>query len=379
MRRRKEYGSLDRLFPGLTVSIAAGCLLSAACAGPPPAEPDVVRPVRYVSVEATGQWRTRTLSGVARARAESSLSFQVAGTIASVTVAVGDRVQAGAPIARLDAEDYGLQVREAEAALRQAEAMARNAAANLRRGRALYEKGNASATDLDAALATADSAAARVDALGRQLDLARLRVRRTQLIAPEDGSIADVLVAANEHVTAGQPVVVLTSGATPEVEFAVPEGLIRQIRRGTPVSVTFGAIPGVRFDGAVTEAGVAAMTTSTMFPVAASLDAGPAVWPGMAARVTLELDDGGDAVERFVLPSQAVGEDRHGPFVFVAEPAGVGRAVVRRRAVTIGDFVSGGLEIVEGLSAGARVVSGGVSRIADGDIVSLDAAWTAAD
>ena len=96
----------------------------------------------------------------------------------------------------------------------------------------------------------------------------------------------------------------------------------------------------------------------------------------MAARVTLELD-GGDTAERFVLPSQAVGEDQDGRFVFVAEPEGVGLAVVRRRAVTVGDFVTGGIEIVEGLSAGASVVSGGVSRITDGDVVSLDVAWTA--
>ncbi len=369
---------MERPFRRLAISLTAGWLFAPACAEPPPAESDLVRPVRHVSVEAMGR-RTRTFSGVARARDESSLSFQVSGTIARVTVAVGDRVKAGAPIARLDPEHYDLQAEEAEAALRRAEAAARNEAANLRRTRALYETENASATELDAALAASDSAAAQVDALGRRLELARLRSRRTQLAAPVDGEIADVLVAANEHVAAGQAVAVLTSGAAPDVEFAVPEGLIRQVRRATPVSVVFGAIPGVRFDGAVTEVGVAARPASTLFSVTASLDAGPPVRPGMAARVMLALDDG-DATDRFVLPSQAVGEDRDGPFVFVAEPAKGGRAVVRRRAVTVGDFVSGGLlEIVEGLSPGARVVSRGVSRIADGDLVGLDAAWVAAN
>ena len=224
---------MDHLFRRLTIPIVAGCLLAPACAEPPPAEP-VVRPVRYVSVEMTAHRRTRTFSGVARARTESSLSFRVPGMIARMSVAVGDRVEAGAPIARLDPEDYRLQVREAEAALREAEATARNAVADLRRARALYENESASVTDLDAALAAADSAAAQVDAADSRLELAQLQARRTQLVAPVDGAIADVLVAANEHVAAGQPVVVLTSGATPEVEFAVPEGLIRQIRRATP-------------------------------------------------------------------------------------------------------------------------------------------------
>ena len=364
---------MDRLIRHLIA--LAGFLLVSACAQPPAVEP-VIRPVRLVTAQAAGHWRTRTFSGVARAGAESSLSFRVAGTIARVTVVVGDRVAAGAPIARLDPEDFSLQVRESEAALRQAQAAAHNAAANLRRAWVLYESGSVSATDLDAALAAADSAAAQVDAVGSRLERAQLQVRRTRLVAPLDGMIADVLVAANEHVAVGQPVVVLTSGATPQVAFDVPEGLIQRIRRSIPISATFDAIPGVRFAGAVTEVGIAATETTTLFPVAASLDAGPAVRPGMAARITLELDRS-NAAERLVLPPQAVGEDRDGRFVFVAEPTGVGLAVVHRRAVTVGNFVSGGIEILEGLSAGTRVVLAGVSRITDGDLVSLDTGWSA--
>lgn len=371
---------MEHLSRCLTIPIVTGWLLAPACASQPPAEP-LVRPVRYVAVEATADRRTQTFAGVAQARAESSLSFRVAGTIAHVSVVIGDHVRVGAPIARLDPEAYELRVMEAEAALRQANALARNAAANLRRTRALYENDNASATDMGAAVAAADSTAAQVDAAGQRLELAQLQARRTQLVAPMDGAIADVLVATNEHVTAGQPVVVLTSGSSPEVEFAVPEGLIRQIHRTSPVSVLFGALPGTRFTGTVTEVGVAALDAGTMFPVIASVDAGAPVRPGMAAQVAVQFGDG-EAAGRFVVPPQAVGEDLDGRFVFVAEPAGdelAGLAVARRRAVTIGRFASGGLEILEGLSAGAHVVSAGVSRIADGDLVRLDAAWAASD
>jgi len=377
---------VKHLFSRLAVPVLGGWLLAPACAAPPPVEP-VVRPVRYVAVEATADRRTQTFAGVAQARDQSSLGFRVAGTIAGVNVVIGDAVPAGAPIARLDPEDYELRVREAEAAVRQADALANNAASNLRRTRALYENGNASALDVGAAVAAADSTAAQVDAASQRLELAQLQARRTRLVAPTDGVIADVLVAASEHVTAGRPVVVLTSGSHSEVEFAVPEGLIPQIRRSTPVSVLFGALPGARFAGNVTEVGVAALATGTMFPVIASVDTGTSVRPGMAAEVALQFGTG-DAAGRIVVPPQAVGEDRDGRFVFVAEPVAEGAtepahepaggelAVARRRAVTVGRFAGGGLEIVEGLSAGTRVVSAGVSRIADGDLVRLDAAWT---
>ena len=366
---------MHRLNRYLKSTLVMSCLLASACGAPPPAPEPMVRPVRYVAVEPPPLERTRTFAGVARARAESSLAFRVAGTIADVHVDVGDRVRAGAPIARLDSFDLELLVKEAEAALRQAAARADNAVADLRRARALYVNDNISQTDLDAAVAAADSAAAQVEAAEKRLELARRQVRYTRLVAPLDGAIAAVHAAANEHATPGQPVVVLASGGLPEVEFDVPEGLIRQVREETPVSVRVAAIPGVRFEGTVTEVGVATQGTGTLFPVAVRLNGdASAVRPGMAAEVAMRFG-GGEVAGRFVLPSQAVGEDQDGRFVFVAEPTADGLAVARRRAVTVGAFAPRGLEIVAGLAPGTRVVSAGVSRIADGDIVRLNAAW----
>ena len=238
--------------------LVAACLLASACGEPPAVtEEDTVRPVRYVFAWTAGADRTRTFGGVARAGSESSLSFRVGGMIAHVDARVGDRVRAGDPIARIDAVDYELQVKEAEAALRQADALAGNAGADLRRAWALYENDNFSRTALDGAIAASDSAAAQVEAAAKRLELAQRQVRYATLRAPAAGVIADVAVSANENVAGGQPVVVLTSDALPEVEFYVPEGLISEVRENMPVSATFNAIPNQRFTGSVTEVGVA--------------------------------------------------------------------------------------------------------------------------
>ena len=364
---------MDRSGGRWLLSLAAGCLLAPACATEPPpvAEQQNVRPVRYVLARAADARRTRTFAGVARAGSESSLSFRVGGMIAGVDVGVGNRVRAGTPLARIDAVDYELQVMEAEAALRQARALSENAAADLRRAWALYENDNLSRTDLDAAVAAADSAAAQVEAVAKRLERAQRQVRYATLAAPAAGVIAAVLVAANENVAPGQPVVVLTSDAVPEVEFAVPEGLIGEIREGTSVSVIFNAFPGKRFSGFVNEVGVAATATGTMYTVAVRLDgAASAVRPGMAAEVAIDFSGGGEP-GRVVVPAAAVSEDGSGRFVFVVEPSGGGLAVVRRRPVTIGTITPDGFEIVEGLSKETRVLTAGVSRVRDGDAVRL--------
>ena len=196
-------------------------------------------------------------------------------------------------------------------------------------------------------------------------------MRYATLRAPAAGVIADVAVSANENVAGGQPVVVLTSDALPEVEFYVPEGLISEVRENMPVSATFNAIPNRRFTGSVTEVGVAAMATGTMYTVAVQLDgAASAVRPGMAAEVAIDFA-GAAEPGRVVVPAAAVSEDLQGRFVFVVEPSGEGLAVVRRRPVTVGTMTADGLEIVEGLAQEDRVMSAGVSRVNDGEVVRL--------
>ena len=88
----------------------------------------------------------------------------------------------------------------------------------------------------------------------------------------------------------------------------------------------------------------------------------------MAAVVTFALPDDGRG-SRFVVPSEAVAEDREGRYVFVVETVGDDQAVARRRPVTVGDFVENGLEILDGLQDGDHVVTAGISRLSDGDLV----------
>lgn len=375
-------GDLQRATaPAVALTLGlGGALLVAACAEPaPPPEPPL-RLVRTRTVETSGKARVRTFSGVARADVESRLSFRVAGTVEEVRVEVGDRVDRGGLLARLDPIDYELQEEQAEAALAQARAAERRAVADYDRVRGLYENKNASKSDLDAARAASDSAAAQREAAEKQLELARQRLVYTRLVSPAAGAIASVDVEINENVQAGQPVVLLSAGGRTEVEVAVPEALISGIEQGDPVTVTFDALPGRNFAATVTEVGVAAVGTATTFPVTVRLDAddtreGGAVRSGMIAEVAFRF---AGPAGRLLVPPVAVGEDRQGRFVFVVETSAetgsggeTGRGVVRRRAVEVGELTADGLEITAGLSPGERIATAGVRRLEDGLEVRL--------
>ncbi len=346
-------------------------LMLAACETETPPPQKVLRPVRYEMVSLSRQNRVRTFAGTARAGEETRLSFKVGGTVRRLLVKVGDTVTRGQTIAEIDPKDQRLQQQEADAALARARAEARSAAATYSRTRALYENNNASREELDSARARHESARAQVRSVSKQLELARLQVTYATLQAASDGAIADVAVEVNENVSAGQLVALLTSGGDPEVEIAIPEVFITQIARGDEVSVTFDAMPGQTFAAVVSEVGVSSTGAATTYPVRVQLAQGDGnIRSGMAANVSFTFG-AQEARERIVAPLHAVGEDRDGRFVFVVEPGGEGRGVVHRRPVKVGALDAEGLEILEGLSPGERLVTAGVKRLADGREVKL--------
>ena len=347
-----------------------GTILLPACETEEPVREPIIRPVRTQQVSTTGGTRVRTFSGTAQAGLESRLSFRVPGKVRLLNVNVGDHVKAGDLIAELDPMDYRLQVEETEASLERARADLRNAEAKYARVRALYENRNASRDDLDAARAGAESARAQVHSIQKRLELVGSQLRYTRLKAATDGAIAEVGVEVNENVQAGQTVVLLTSGARPEVKVGVPGILISQVQEGGDVEVTFDSIPGTVFRAAVTEVGVVT-GMSTTYPVTVRLEeSDPDVRPGMAAEVAFRFGSPDDR-ERFLVPPIAVGEDQNGRYVYVVEQGSEGFGVTLRRTVTVGELRQEGIEILEGVSDGDLVVIAGISKIVDGLQVKL--------
>lgn len=336
---------------------------------PPPPE---LRPVRVMEVSDVRAERTRSFAGTAKAGTESKLSFKVAGNLRQLTVKVGDTVEKGQLLARVDATDYELQVQEASAAMAQANAQRRNAEATFKRMRDLYANQTASRQDLDNAKAQRDSSRAAAYSVANRLKLARSQVAHTRLEAPVEGTISSISAAVNENVGAGQPVVVLSSGDALEVTVAVPEVLIARIKAGDKVRVKFDAIKDRYFDATVTEVGVSGSRSGATFPVIARLtEADDAIRAGMAAEVTFDFA-AAEADESSVrVPAFSVGEDDAGRFVYVLEPGGDGSGTVKRQAVEIGDLTVDGLAVTSGLEPGALLVTAGVTRITDGMTVRV--------
>ena len=354
------------VWPAMAVAFLSGCDRAA-----PPEEPRL-RPVRFVTVSDESGARDRSFSGTSKSTRESRLSFKVSGTVTEVPAQIGQRLDAGDLIARLDAATFSLQVQQAQASLVEAQANERNAGATYERTKGLYANNNASRNDLDAARAQAESAAAQVGSVAKALEIARLNESYTQLRADKDCSIASMDIEVNENVSAGQQVAAVSCGDEFEVEIDVPESLIGSIDEFTPVQITFGAIPGTRFSGEVAEVAVASVGNSATFPVVVKIpESHPSLRSGLAANVIFQFDTLA-ATGSVVLPVAAVIRDPAGTFVYVALPTEVpGQALINRKPVTLGELTQSGIEVLGGVAAGDRVVTAGLSVIRDGQRVLI--------
>lgn len=344
-------------------------LTSVSCRKNKPLERAKVRPVRVKKVLSTGSDRVRKLSGTSKAGASSVLSFKVGGTVEEVAVRVGDRVDKGQLIAKLDPRDYELQLQEARAALAQARAQQRNAKSSYDRVRALWENQNAARGDLDTARAAYETASASVSSVSKRLQLVRRQLDYCVLKTTVAGAIATVTAENGENVSPGQPIALLTSGSKPEVAIEVPEALISRIARGNQVAVTFDSMPKKSFTGVVSEVGIAPATGATTFPVTIRIEGeAKAIRPGLAAEVEFRFVATG-AKNRFLVPAFSVQSDAKGPFVFIAKPGDPG--TVERRIVEVGELTEDGLEVTKGLNDGELLVTAGVTKLKDGQTVKV--------
>ena len=340
---------------------AAGALLAtlmlASCGGEDK-DPEAPRTVLVARV-GTGAGQSASLAGEIRARHETQLAFQVGGRMVARPAEVGDRVERGQVLARLDPDDLAARERAARAQLAAAQAELGRARADQARFRVLAEDQLVSQSTLDTQNAAAIAAQGQVDAARAELELAGNQAAHTRLLAPADGVIAALHAEVGQVLGAGQAVFTLAVDGDREAVFAVAEGQVQSIRPGDPVQVEPWNGGGERLDAVVREVAPAADPTTRTWQVRATLDA-PAGTVELGQSVRVFLPESG-AAPSVPLAALQPGPDG-GQAVFVLGPD----STLELRPVEAGAYAADGVLVTSGLRPGEWVVAAGGHLLRDG-------------
>ncbi|HWU17287.1 MAG TPA: efflux RND transporter periplasmic adaptor subunit [Devosia sp.] len=324
--------------------------------------------------------QTVLASGVLQANSLVSVGAEVSGRIDAVHVKLGQDVKKGDLIAEIDSLNQENAVKTAQAALTAIEAQKRaqqatlvQAQAALVRNTSLSGSNLVSKTDLDAAQAAVDSSLAQIDQLDAQIaqaqlsvESAKLNLSRTQIVAPNDGTVVAVLVEAGQTVNANQTtptIVKIADLDTMVIKAEISEADVVRVAAGQRVYFTILGEPDNQIDATLREiepapTSISSDSTSTdtaiyyngLFDVP---NPDHKLRISMTAQVTIVLDEVENAL---VLSSGLV--TRRGPdgqaVVQVYDPA-TEQTVPRRVEVGLNNNVMA--EIKSGLNEGDEVVS----------------------
>ncbi|WP_419778902.1 efflux RND transporter periplasmic adaptor subunit [Maridesulfovibrio sp.] len=331
------------------------------CKEKPAPVQEILRPVKTMQVGEGASGRNWVFSGTAEDALQSDLSFRVGGKIVSFPGdQIGRKFRAGEVLARLDPEDYELEVRQAESNLEQVRANFVRAKADVKRISQLYERKVVSKSELDQSEADFKSYQAQLNASAKKLDISRKRLRYTVLKAPFDGWVGAVAVNVHQNVQSGQKVIGFNAGKQMKMHISLPDTLISTVEEGEEVQVAFDALPGKVMKGVIMEVGIGT-NEGASFPVKVYLDnSKQIVRSGMSGNVRFDGRSAGTNV--FVAPSAIVGNPDGTKHVWVVENG----SVVKRRDVEVGPISAKGILIKNGLKSGDTVVTRGVHSLKEG-------------
>jgi RND family efflux transporter MFP subunit len=341
--------------------IAAG-LVGCKKAAPPTAE---VRPVRTITVEQGATGETFSLTGQVRAKDNVSLGFRIDGRMIERPVHVGDELQPGQLVARLNPQDELNAVRVAEAQLSAAEARLAEAQKTFWRQQELLKSGWTPRARFDDAQQVLLSAQAMVNSSEALLHEAQQQLSYATLTADAPGVVTATGAEPGEVVRAGQMVAQVARQGGRDAVFDVPEQLIRTGPRDPVVQLALTNDPAVRAIGRVREVAPQADPATRTWQVKVGIidpPSGMALGSTVTGTVKLTPPPG------VTVPASALTEANHHPAVWVVDPHS---DAVSLRSVNVARYDATTAVISQGLQRGDIVVTAGVQVLRPGQKVRL--------
>lgn len=350
----RENGSI--VLRSGSAALAIGVLLNVAFAQDemmafPPAR------VETANAELRNMAPVVQVSGTVVSLNDSRIASEVQGALTWIAE-VGEGVEAGAPIARIDARLLEVAVRRAMANVARLEAEHLYRERQLERAEELAANNNASANLLDESRATRDQVEHQLADARAQLERAEGDLERSVIRAAFAGHVTERLASVGEFIDIGEDVVRLVDTHRMEIALPASIALTKYLQPGLPVAVTSDGVERQHAIRAVVPVGDA---VSRLVEVRLAVEEGD--WlVGTPVQISLPSSTPMNAV---AVPRDALVERGGQTFVYKVMDDGTAQQIDARLSATVGLWVA----LVDGVDAGDTVIVRGAERLTDGQQV----------
>jgi RND family efflux transporter MFP subunit len=346
----------------LVLMLTLGAALSGC--NPPTIAKRPPLPVLIVVAEPSDYAQQIALTGEIAARVSSNLSFRISGRVIERNVDVGQHVEAGEVLARLDPASAQSDVDSANAAVQSAQATLKQADANFERQKQLFDSGFATRSTFDAAQQNQLTAQSALDAAKAQAGTATDALTYATLKAQRPGVVTARSIEVGQVALSAQTAFTVAEDGPRDAVFNVFESIFFARPAAGGIALTLVSNPDVTAHGKVREVSPTVNANGGTVTVKVGLDEGAEKMPLGAA----VIGRGGFAPHKvFKLPWTATASDGGRLAVWVVDPQSF---AVSMKRVTAESFENETLLVADGLTGGERVVTAGGKFLYPGEIVA---------
>lgn len=332
-------------------------------------EPEVAsfegRPVRTVVAEKREAGAPIVLSGRIEAEDEVTLAFRISGRLLENSLRLGDRIEPGQLVARLEPQNELNVLRTAQANLAAAQGHLTQARNNFERQDTLLRDGWTTRANHDQATQTLRTAQSQVEAAEAELKTAHDLVSFTELKADAPGIVTATGPRAGEVVQIGQMILKVARQGGRDAVFDVSAQVMRSVPADPEVTVILADDPSVTARGRVREVAPRADPLTRTFEVKVGLTEPPAAMR-LGATVTGRVQR--EALATIEIPATALTKFNRQPAVWIVDPTS---REVSIRNVDVLRYDPALVAISRGLDVGEIVVTAGVQALHPGQKVRL--------
>ena len=291
------------------------------------------------------------------------VSAEVNGTVLNAYFKAGNRVMPGQLLIELDAADYDIAERGAQAEVAQLEALHANQQQTVKRYTKLVEDKLISTDRYDEAVAQQRALSEQLKAAQERLKQKQRGLTKTRVISAYEGVVDAELASIGDFVEIGDPLVRIIKIDVLRARLPLPETLAPKISKGMEIRLISPLDPDQVVSSTIQEIRPTVGSSNRAIDVLAIID-NPGKWlPGASVSGEIIIETRERAI---VVPKAAVVLRPAGRVVYV-----ITNGIAKQRIVKTGEYLDKEIEILSGLEEDEIIAVNGAGFLADGAPVSI--------
>lgn len=296
--------------------------------------------------------------GTVISRYDSKIASETSGVL-NFVVEVGDSVDQGGLLAKVNDQQINLQLRLNKAELKRLQTQLLHAQKQLERTETLSQTNSAAQSQLDEWIMQRDVLQQELELAQIQLEQTQYLSQRTEILAPFKGIVVERFLQTGEHIGIGEELLRLVSTDQLEVSVRAPVGLSQYVRAQQQVPVRnkqqeiYTSIRSVVPVGDI---------RSRMMEVRVQLDASNWI---IGEAVDVAISKGPQQVST-VVPRDALVLRNNEVYLFKVE-----NHIAKKVVIEVGEGDASNISVTGKIQAGDIVVTRGAERLDDGKTVEI--------